>query len=97
VVPKTGKPEEHSDPERRLENIFGEYNVEMVKHQDVPEIFRHAAGTCFKEWDIWPAFTRFVDRLLGVQNGFANAVNACQQREAVAEVQRQTEHGRRRR
>jgi hypothetical protein len=83
-VPRTGKPEEESDPERRLENIFGRNDVSLVKHQDVPEIFRNAAGKCFKEWDVCPAFTRFVDRLMGEQNGFTNAVNACQQRANAA-------------
>ena len=82
-VPRTGKPEEESDPERRLENIFGRNDVSMVKHQDVPEIFRNAAGNCFKAWEVCPAFTRFVDRLLGVQNGFAKAVQACQKRAAA--------------
>ncbi len=87
-VPRTGKPEEESDPERRLENIFLRNKVSMVKHQDVPQIFRIAAGNCFKEWDVCPAFTRLVDRLLGVQNGFAKAVHACQKRASAAAMSR---------
>jgi hypothetical protein len=83
-VPKTPRPEEDSNPEQRLENIFGRNDVSMVKHQDVPEIFRNAARNCFKEWDVCPAFMRFVDRLMGVPNGFIKAVNDCQQRANAA-------------
>jgi hypothetical protein len=83
-VPKTRRPEEESDPERRLENIFLRNEVSMVKHQDVPEIFRNAARNCFHEWDVCPAFARFVDHLVGVQNGFVHAVNACHERARVA-------------
>jgi hypothetical protein len=96
TIPKTPKPEEEPNPERRLENIFARNDVEMVKHQDVPEIFRHSAGNCFKEWDVCPAFVRFVDRLLGLHGGFARAVSDCQRRKAAAQVQLQSKRGRRR-
>jgi len=93
-VPKTPWPEEEPDPERRLENIFKKNEVALVKHQDVPAIFRYAATSCFKKWDTCPAFTRFVDRLLGTEDGFDDAVADCERRAAAR--QPHVERGRQR-
>jgi hypothetical protein len=71
-VRRTAKPELHPNPERHLENMFRKFNVELVKHSDVPAILEYATRSRFKRLKSCPSFVRLVEKLTG--RAFAEAV-----------------------